>query len=128
MTALIGIWKFLTSPLGKYILAAGLALALLGAILLWHQRAVSAHDEALKTSWEADQRALVASERAAAYAAGQQVVAAKHAAEIAAIQASAPVIQEIIRRAAPDPTAVSAPDRAALDELRRRQAGPGDSP
>lgn len=128
MTALTALWAFLTSAVGRYILAAGVALALSGAILLWHRHEVSAYGEALKARWVSDQLKVVAQARADAYQVGQQVVQEKHAAEISAIQASAPVIQEIIHRAAPDPTSISAPDRAALDELRRRQAGPGGGP
>lgn len=120
MPILLAALSFLRSSLGKYVLiAAAVAAALIGGYL-WHGSKIRAHDAALKAAWVADQRAAVAQDRADAYAAGQSAVAAKHAAEIAALAASAPVIQRIIEYAKSDPNTVCAPDAVAIDELRRR--------
>lgn len=98
---------------------AGLALMLYGGGALWLRQ----HDDALKVAWAADQKAAAAKELSDAYLAGQNAVAATHAAEIAAMERSRPIKQEITRRAETAPMAVSAADTAALDELRRRASG-----
>lgn len=116
------------SKLWGYVAEAGIILAVIGAIWFWHAGQINAHDKALRDKWVADAKLAEAQARADAYAAGQKVSDQRHAAELAAVQASAPVIQRIYERAKADPNVVSAPDLAAIDELRRRAASAGRGP
>lgn len=118
MTAILAVWQFIRSPLGRYVAMAVAGALLLGAAVLWHARRERTYADALRASWVAEQQAAVAAAVAQARTDGDAAVVAAREAGYAAAQAEAPV-REVIRRVPVQSACAASPAvDAALDALR----------